>query len=155
MRTKRCLIYFLVGFFLISCTAVSPATPTETPIPTANPSNNIEQVVKDYREANETRNLVKIISLFAENAIFEDPAYGDYFTNREKIGEMYRWLYSLPDVKLETTSSFISDDGRYAVVEWVWSGTHESQPYSTRGVSILEIEEGKIVHETIYYDRTW
>jgi hypothetical protein len=67
---------------------------------------------------------------------------------------MYRWLYSLPEVQLDDTGYFISADSHRAAVEWIWSGANEDEVYEIQGGSVLEIEDGKIAHEVIYYDPT-
>jgi ketosteroid isomerase-like protein len=165
MRVIYCLIWLTAAFFLVSCTALAPVTPMPTPVPAATPTPSLapttapaqatEELVKEWMVASEALDLMKTVSFYADDVVWEDPAYGDYFTSQEQVEEMYRWLYSLPDVAIDNTTFFISADGRWAAVEWEWSGTNEGEGYSTHGVSILEIEGDKIVHEVIYYDRTW
>jgi hypothetical protein len=116
-----------------------------------------EDIVDEYIAASEALDLERTLALYGDSIIWEDPGYGDegdYFTSMAEVEAMYGWLYSLPDVQIDVTNSFISDDGRRAAVEWVWSGSNGDENYAIRGVSVLEIQDSKIVHEVIYYDAT-
>lgn len=116
-----------------------------------------EALVNEYMAATEALDLDRIIALFADRLVWEDPGYGaqgDYFTRKAQVEAVYRWLFSLPEVQLDNTDYFVSADGGRATVEWTWAGTHEGEAYEIRGVSILDIEDSKIVREVIYYDPT-
>lgn len=117
-----------------------------------------EAVVNEFIAATEALDLERTLALYGDEVIWEDPGYGegpgDYFTSMAEVEAMYNWLYSLPDVEIDDTSYFVSADEGHAAVEWVWSGAKGDEHYAIRGVSILEIENGKIVHEIIYYDPT-
>jgi ketosteroid isomerase-like protein len=119
---------------------------------------NAEAVVREYMAASEALDLERTLTLYSESIIWEDPGYGDgegdYFTSKAEVKAMYGWFFALPDIHLDNTTYFISADGHRAAVEWVWTGTHNADTYTIRGVSVLEIEDGKIVHEVIYYDPT-
>ncbi len=117
-----------------------------------------EMIVKEFIAATEALDRERTMSLYGDDSIWEDPGYGDgdgdYFTTKTEVENMWRWLYSLPDVEIDDTDYFISADGHQAAVEWIWSGTNDDETYAIRGVSILEIQDGEIVHEVIYYDPT-
>jgi len=113
-----------------------------------------EVMVRDWIGAIQALDLDKTVSFYADDIISEDPAYQYRFTGRGEVKSMYVSVYALPDVKFEYTSSFVSGDGQWAAAEWIWSGTKGGESYSIPGVSILEIRDGKIVRETIYYDKT-
>jgi ketosteroid isomerase-like protein len=118
---------------------------------------NAEAIVNEFIAATEALDLERTLSLYGDNIIWEDPGYGedgDYFTSKGEVEAMWRWLYSLPDVQIDDTDYLVSADDHRAVVEWVWSGTNDDETYAIRGVSVLEIQDGKIVHEVIYYDPT-
>lgn len=116
-----------------------------------------ERLINEYMAATEALDLERTLALYADRLVWEDPGYGangDYFTSKAQVEAMYRWLFSLPAVQLDDTDYFISADGQRATVEWTWTGTHEGEAYEIRGVSILDIEDSKIVREVIYYDPT-
>jgi steroid delta-isomerase-like uncharacterized protein len=111
-------------------------------------------MVEEWAMALRTRDQEKTMSFYGDDIIWEDAATKDHVTGKPELTSMVIWLFALPDVKWDVTSSFVSGDGKWAATEWVWSGTNAGQGYSITGVSILEIRDGKIVRETIYYDRT-
>ena len=113
-----------------------------------------EVMVRDWIGAIQALDLDKTVSFYADDIISEDPAYQYRFTGRGEVKSMYVSVYALPDVKFEYTSSFVSGDGQWAAAKWIWSGTKGGESYSIPGVSILEIRDGKIVRETIYYNTT-
>jgi steroid delta-isomerase-like uncharacterized protein len=110
--------------------------------------------VQEWVAAIEALDLEKTLFCFADDIISEDPAYGYRFAGLSDVRRMYIDVYSLPDLKFDVMSSFVSGDGMWAAVEWTWSGTKSDQRYSIPGVSIIELRSGKIVRETIYYDKT-
>jgi steroid delta-isomerase-like uncharacterized protein len=94
----------------------------------------------------------KLVSHYADEFLFEDVPGNLRITNRERLESYYRNLFALPGVKFEVTSMFGCDDR--AGMEWIWSGTTPGQgmEYRVRGASIIEIQDGRIARETIYYD---
>ncbi len=107
--------------------------------------------VKSALESLDADNLV---SHYADNLVFADPAAGDDWsiTSREELTLYFRRLFSLPDVKFEVASIFGCNG--WAAAEWIWSGRKpdSGQSYRIEGASILELRDGRIVRETIYYD---
>ena len=78
-----------------------------------------------------------------------------------EIGAFFRELYgAIPD--LETIVDAVVSDERRAVVQWRMSGHFTGGSFqgldptggriSLRGVDVLEIENGRIVRNTAYYD---
>ena len=80
---------------------------------------------------------------------------------RREIEDFFRGLFAaVPD--LETTVVRVVADDRQAAVEWRMSGTFTGEPFQgidptgkaveLRGLDLLEVEDGKIVGNTAYYD---
>jgi steroid delta-isomerase-like uncharacterized protein len=113
-----------------------------------------QAVVSEYMATSESGDVEKLMALYADDVVWEDPAFGDHFTSSAQVRSMLEGMSLLPDLKNEMTSSFVSADGQWAAVEWTWSGSKGDATYSIRGASILEIRGGKITRETIYYDPT-
>ena len=78
-----------------------------------------------------------------------------------EIGAFFRELYgAIPD--LETVVEAVVADERRAVVQWRMSGHFTGGPFqgldptggriALRGVDVLEVEDGRIVRNTAYYD---
>lgn len=115
--------------------------------------SDAEDMMQDWKVALESLDLEKTMSVYADDIVWDDAAANDHLTNKSDVMGMYRWFYALTDVKMNVTSSFVSGDGKWASAEWMWSGTEGARDYSIQGVSVLEIRDGKIVRETIYYNR--
>ena len=59
------------------------------------------------------------------------------------------------DFKIEATNTWIENG--HGVVEWVWSGVDKDwfktgKPFSVRGVSVIEVRDGKISRNKDFYD---
>ncbi len=137
---------------LLSVVAISPSEAQNS-----SAQADAEALINEYMAATEALDLDRTLALYADRLVWEDPGYGargDYFTRKTQVEAMYHWLFSLPDVQLDDTDYFVSADGTRATVEWIWAGTHEGEAYEIRGVSIMDIEDSKIVREVIYYDPT-
>jgi steroid delta-isomerase-like uncharacterized protein len=113
-----------------------------------------EAMVQEWVVAVKSLDLEKTMTCYADDVIYQDPAYQYRFTGGDEVRSMYMDVYALPDVKFDVTSAFVSGDGKWAAAEWTWSGTKGGKGYSIPGVSIFEIRGNKIVRETIYYDKT-
>lgn len=146
MNTRA--LSFIVTLVLLGLVACTPSLAE----PVA-PPPEVEAFMQDFMAATEARDLEKTLALYADSVVWEDPAEAVQY-DREVVEDMYRDLFSLPDVMLDTTAYFISSNGDRAAVEWIWSGTRGDETYSIRGASILELQDLKIVRETIYYDPT-
>ena len=59
------------------------------------------------------------------------------------------------DVKFEVVNSWVHNG--HGVLEWVWRGVDKGEfktgkPFSIRGLSIIEVRDGKISRNRDYYD---
>jgi steroid delta-isomerase-like uncharacterized protein len=100
----------------------------------------------------ESLDMDKLVSHYADRFLFEDLPGNLRITSRERLESYYRNLFALPGVEFEVTSMFGCDD--WAGLEWIWSGTTPGQgaEYRIKGASIIEMRDGRIARETIYYD---
>jgi len=103
-----------------------------------------------------SRDADKVAAVFREDAVYEDVTAGNISRGR---AEVRRWAAGAFEVfdnfKMEVVSSSFHDGS--GVVEWIWSGTDKGihrtgKNFSVRGVSIVEIRKGKIVHYKEFYD---
>ncbi len=104
----------------------------------------------------------EVAGYYAEDAVVTQAVYeGNTFTGRDEIA---RWIgdnvAGLPDLDVSVVSVTGADDR--LVWEWVYWGAYtgqfpgapagEGQTVELRGVSVMELEDGEIVRETLYYD---
>jgi steroid delta-isomerase-like uncharacterized protein len=120
-----------------------------------------DEIMKSLIELWASKNPQIIDDLFIEECVYEDvPDQASYHGKEEVkafLAELFTWS---PDLKVEYTATFFKDD--WAAVEWRWDGTQTGdirglmeatgRPYSLRGASVLEIEDGKIKRISDYYN---
>ena len=120
----------------------------------------VRQMFTDYVAAWSTHDVEKIASYFTDDCVLENLARGQVYQGKDKLKEWARMSFvSFPDFKLELTSIFVS--GNWLGCEWVMKGTHTGdapdfpatrRSFSVRGCSIVELVNGKIKRESIYWD---
>jgi steroid delta-isomerase-like uncharacterized protein len=103
----------------------------------------------------------RLLALFSDDGLWEEPAIGLAARGPEAIrGHLERLFTAAPDIRYDVTSSVVSGDR--AVLEWVVTGTYQAdfpglppaadQPFSFRGASVFEMEDGTIQRYTEYWD---
>jgi len=110
------------------------------------------KALKDAKEALEGLDVDKILSAYAENAIFEDIPAGLQIMDSTRLRSYFEQLFSLPEVAFSDIRIF--DGGDFAAIEWTLAGVKRdtSVPFRVRGASVIELSEGRIARESIYYD---
>jgi steroid delta-isomerase-like uncharacterized protein len=109
----------------------------------------------------ENTDLERVLALFADDGVFEDATFGVVVRGKEDLRRYVRGAFAaVPDFTYGVTSRFAAS--QWAAIEWVMSGTHKGdfpgmpatgkRFSSVRGVSILELEAGKIRRESDYWD---
>ena len=93
-----------------------------------------------------------ILSAYEEPFVFEDMSSGQKIVNREDLKAYFQALFALPNVAFSDIRVYETES--FAVLEWTWSGTKHSsgEGYQVRGASVIELRNGRIARETIYYD---
>src|SRR5215468_12222411 len=95
---------------------------------------------------------------FDDDFTFNDHALGLEITDKRRLREFFQKSRELfPDTVVKVVSTFESGD--HVIAEWKLSATQTVSywiqlqvPISVRGVSIAEIENGRITHWSDYYD---
>ena len=93
-----------------------------------------------------------IVSAYEEPFMFEDAPSGGKIIDREDLLAYFKALFALPNVAFSDIRVYETET--FAVLEWTWSGTKRSsgEGYQVRGASVIELRNGRIARETIYYD---
>lgn len=113
----------------------------------------------DYLKAWNTRDGERITSFMTADATYTDVALGESHAGRADIAA---WINSMTDefstdYSLEPGFAFATDSA-YAL-EWVMNGTNDrgkvfpatGKPFAIHGVSVGELESGKIKRNTDYW----
>jgi len=109
-------------------------------------------VLRRAKAALESRDTGTIITLYADDAVFDDASSGETYRGKEELRRMFQDLFTSPGAEF---SDVVVHEGKgWAAIEWVWSGTKRGTGarFRVRGVSILELRGDKVARETIYYD---
>ena len=118
------------------------------------------EVAREVFDAVAARDPDGIVAYGAPDYVDDFVAVGE-FRGRSAIREFFRELFgAVPD--LETTVVRIVADQAGAAVQWRATGTFTGSAFQgvratgrridLRGVDVMDIEDGAITHNTIYYD---
>ena len=93
-----------------------------------------------------------IVTAYDDPFVFEDVPSGGRITDRKSLRAYFQALFGLPNVAFSDVRAYESE--AFATLEWTWSGTRRSsgETYRVKGASVIELRNGRIARETIYYD---
>jgi ketosteroid isomerase-like protein len=94
----------------------------------------------------------RLVSLYADNFLFEDTPSGLRIDTKEALIDYFDQLFALPDVKFSNVSFFMAGDR--GAGQWTWEGKSRQSgtPFAIRGASLFRLKAGAIVEEIIFYD---
>ena len=121
---------------------------------------DVEKILMDYVAAWNSGDPERIASFLTDDCVFENLGGEDEHRGIEQIKAWATGVFAaFPDFNLEIKSLFVAGD--WVGVEWIETGTHKgamgSHPptgksFAVAGASILELHQGKIKRETLYWD---
>ena len=109
-------------------------------------------LLRAAKEALEGLDTNKIVEIYAKNFLFEDTSSGEQITDREALRKYFQQLFALPQASF--TDIRVYEAECFAVLEWTWGGVSSTsgEPFNVRGASVIELSDGKVIRESIYYD---
>ena len=140
-----------------SADSEAPAKPQRTRI-TKRKAN--ENHARSYFEALSRRDADGMLEHWSDDGVVDLAPLG-ILRGRAQIGAFFRELFAaFPD--LETTVTRVAAGQNEVAVEWRMSATFSGEPFQgveatgrpieLRGIDLIEIEDGKNVSNTAYYD---
>jgi steroid delta-isomerase-like uncharacterized protein len=124
------------------------------------PTSDAERVLEAWAMAWSSHDTEKVLSLFTDDCVYEDVTFGAISRGKEELRTFVDGVFAgIPDLKVDLTTHFAA--GTWAGMEWVMSGTHKGdfpgmpatgKRFSIRGVTILELQAGKIRRNSDYWD---
>jgi len=121
--------------------------------------SSTEIVQKFYQYFNETKT-DELFDLFSENCIHELNYHTEY--GKEKIIEYIEYSYAHYDEKIHDLVIMSSSEGKYVTAKFITKGIYQTtdsslipardQPYTLEVVNYFEIEDGKIIKGSCYFD---
>jgi len=121
-----------------------------------------ESIARSFIEAYDTHNANKLTSLFTDKFLYTEVPSGRTYSNSVDLASyMTKTIAGVPDTKFEIVSVIANEE--YAAVEWIWKGTNSvgwdfmgipatGKYFELPGVSVMEIENQKIIRNSDYWD---
>ena len=101
-----------------------------------------------------------LLSLYAEDCVFEDKAFNLRHEGHEGIREVFAFTYDMmPDFRVSYSDYVVTDDR--AAAPWTFTGsfsgefegkTYSNVPVRIDGVSFMRLADGKITHNSDYWN---
>src|SRR6266446_9276994 len=98
----------------------------------------------------------KLLSLFTDDIFYEDVAFGEISHGSAELRKFAASEFEgVPDLELKLLRANIQ--GGHGTIEWVFSGTDKGvfntgKKFSVRGVSVIDVRDGKISRSIDFYD---
>jgi len=113
---------------------------------------NIENIVRDFGEAFVKRDVEKMLSFFAEDAVWVSPV--GTFKGKEGLRRVLTWdTQIMPTVKSRRSGIGIMVKENKAVAEDISEGEYEGKKYEVPAVTVFEFSDDKIQHIRLFYDK--
>jgi steroid delta-isomerase-like uncharacterized protein len=98
----------------------------------------------------------KLLSAFTSDVFYEDVAFGEVSHGSAELRKFAASEFeAVPDLKIEMLRASVHNG--HGTIEWSFSGTDKDmfktgKKFSVRGVSVIDVREGKISRSLDYYD---
>jgi steroid delta-isomerase-like uncharacterized protein len=123
--------------------------------PDAKPTSDAA-LAKQWIAAWNSRTPDKMLPLFADDVIYEDVAYGEVNHGKAELSKFAASEFdAVPDLELKLLRADIHDG--HGTIEWSFTGTDKGiyktgKKFSVRGVSVIDVRDGKIFRNLDFYD---
>src|SRR6202795_2760059 len=149
MNTKRALTgAMLVAMLVLPVIAAPPESKSTTDRDAA--------VAEKWIAGWNSHDPDKILSLFTDDIFYEDVAFGEISHGQADVRKFFlSELECVPDLELKLERADIH--GGHGTIEWTFRGTDKDvfktgKKFSVRGVSVIDMRDGKIFRNVDYYD---
>jgi steroid delta-isomerase-like uncharacterized protein len=113
-------------------------------------------VARKWIAAWNSHNPDKMLSLFTDDIVYEDVAFGEVSHGRAEVRKFAASEFeAVPDLELKLLRASIHNG--HGTIEWAFSGTDKGiyktgKKFSVRGVSVIDMRDGKIIRNLDFYD---
>jgi steroid delta-isomerase-like uncharacterized protein len=149
MNTKGVLAGAILLATLVLPAIAAPADGKSTTDPDA-------AVAEKWIAAWNSHNPDKMLALFTDDIVYEDVAFGEVSHGSAELRKFAASEFEgVPDLELKLLRADIR--GGHGTIEWTFSGTDKGvfktgKKFSVRGVSVIEMRNGKISRNLDFYD---
>lgn len=98
----------------------------------------------------------KMLPLFSDDVVYEDVAFGEVSHGKTELRKFASEEFEgVPDLELKLDRADIH--GNHGTIEWTFTGTDKGvfktgKKFSVRGVSVIDLRDGKISRNLDFYD---
>ncbi|MGO9124442.1 MAG: ester cyclase [Terriglobales bacterium] len=98
----------------------------------------------------------KMVPLFTDDILYEDVAFGEVSHGTAEVRKFAASEFeAVPDLELKLLRANVH--GGHGTIEWIFSGTDKGvfntgKKFSVRGVSVIDVRDGKIFRNLDFYD---
>jgi steroid delta-isomerase-like uncharacterized protein len=98
----------------------------------------------------------KMLPLFTNDIVYEDVAFGEVSHGSAELRKFAASEFEgVPDLELKLLGANLHDS--HGTIEWMFSGTDKGvfktgKKFSVRGVSVIDVRDGKISRNLDFYD---
>jgi steroid delta-isomerase-like uncharacterized protein len=113
-------------------------------------------VAEKWIAAWNSHNPDKMLPFFTDDVLYEDVAFGEVSHGSAELRKfVLSEVEGVPDLELKLERANIH--GGHGTIEWTFSGTDKGvyktgKKFSVRGVSVIDMRNGKISRNVDYYD---
>ena len=111
-----------------------------------------ESAVRDYFTGWDTGDIVKVMSYFSADIVYEDVPKAEIAKGTAEVKAFVgKFFTDFAGARLAVNSVTVGQSG--AAAEWTISGGSGDEAWSLRGASVMEHANGKISRVTDYWDK--
>ena len=111
-----------------------------------------ESAVRDYFTGWDTGDIVKVMSYFSADIVYEDVPKAEIAKGTAEVKAFVgKFFTDFAGARLAVNSVTVGQSG--AAAEWTISGGSGEEAWSLRGASVMEHANGKISRVTDYWDK--
>jgi steroid delta-isomerase-like uncharacterized protein len=113
-------------------------------------------VAEKWIAAWNSHNPDKMLPLFTDDILYEDVAFGELSHGKAEVRKFFVSEFEgVADLELKLLRADIH--GGHGTIEWTFSGTDKGvfntgKKFSVRGVSVIDVRDGKIFRNLDFYD---
>ena len=97
----------------------------------------------------------KLVAAFTPDGVYEDVAFGITKKGSVELRELHKFFHNaVGGLYVKLVDTHVADG--HGTIEWVFGGTDvdvfkTGKPFSVRGVSVIEVSDGRISRNLDYY----
>ena len=112
---------------------------------------NARKFIDEYLQVWNDQAIDKADDYYTPDVIYKDIALDTTSKGIQQLKQfMWDQFQATPDLKFKALDVVVENPEKIAVV-WLMTGTENGQLFETEGVSVMELKEGKVFHNTDYY----